>query len=304
MCEGVSADNRNPAGTTRLSPELRLNPDQPAPGLRGSRSGTKLPHSLAASAGRVVLRPPRSPRRIPSSGASGAPRETEVPAPPPPLLVAARILARTPAREEADRFPAAAALGRQVLDADGHPGSAGLRRRQAPQVRLRLGGIIAAEAAERRRSERGQAHRAPAPGPGTRGGPGRAAAAREAVLRANWRGGRPPRLRPPPPSPRLRSPVLGRLWLRRRHRLRPGASPASSPRVAARPAKWPWKVSRGGAERPVSSGDPRGRERMGLRPRLSAGAQVGSGRAATVVLAPLSGIPRLARKSCRLCLSE
>ena len=88
-----------------------------------------------------------------------------------------------------------------------------------------------------------------------------------------------------------------------RRRLPPRRFPSCVPQVAARPAKWPWRVSRGGAERPVSSGDTRGERGWGSGLAFSPGAQVGSERAATVVLAPPQPVPRLARKAA-VCVSR
>jgi hypothetical protein len=57
----------------------------------------------------------------------------------------------------------------------------GWRRRGLQLLLRRLGGDHRGGGGGAAVSERRRAHRAPAPGPGTRGGPGRAAPAREAV---------------------------------------------------------------------------------------------------------------------------
>lgn len=180
--------------------------DQPAPGRSAApRSGTKLPRGLAASAGRVVVRPPPSPRRdsVRPKGPRGRPGDGGGPLPGAPaaahLFSTLRILWRTPAREEADRLPpplpSAGRFSMVVTTWFGGAGGGGW-------CGCGSGGIIAAEAAARRRSERGRAHRAPAPDPGTRGGPGRATAARGGGAAGQpARRGTPPRLRPPPPPP-------------------------------------------------------------------------------------------------------
>lgn len=241
----------------RLSPNSRLGPA----GARALRGSTGLPapgqscRGLSASAGRVVARSPQSPRtRLrPSQRASGPPGgwrgpRAGRPQPQPRAPAAAhlfstlRILWRTPAREEADRLPppplpSAGRFSMVVTTWFGGAGGGG-----CSCCCCGSGGIIAAEAAARRRSERCWAHRAPAPGPGTRGGLCRAAAARGggAACQAARRGGtrgygrrrrRPARhshlsspsvrtLAPPPPPP---APAL----------------PEPRPQVPARPAKWP-----------------------------------------------------------------
>lgn len=151
--------------------------DQPEPGAPGLPAPGQSCHGLFASAGRVVARSPQGPRpRLRPKGPRLRRGDREISRPRAPaaahLFSTLRILWRTPAREEAERLPppplpSAGRFSMVVTTWFGGAGGGG-----CSCCCCGSGGIILAEAAARRRSEGGRTHRAPAPGPGTRGGPG------------------------------------------------------------------------------------------------------------------------------------
>lgn len=312
MCEGVSADNRNPAGTTPPLPELPPRtsrspaaPRLPAPGQSCRAASLPAPGASSSALPRLPAATPSVPKGL------GAARETEgvpCPAPPPPLTCSALCGssgARRPGRRRTGfrrRCPRPAGSRWWSPHGSAGPaaaaGAAAARGGSSRRRRRRGGDQNAAGRIARRLRTRERAE-----DPAGRPRPG------EAVLPANQRGGGRPRgygrrrrrrpargsllssprartLAPPPPPPP--APVLPQL--------RPPSR--GTPREVAVEG-----VARGRRAAGQLRRSPR-RERMGLRPRLFSwcpgrlGASGDSGAGA-------ASAGSLARsESCRLCLSE
>lgn len=306
---GCECKHRAPGRQSPASPQL---PPRTSGRSRAPRSGTKLPRplqerrvrcrrvysvSLATTSSQRASRPPGGGGGLPGTpglaSAALAPRPATA-----HLFNTLRILWRTPAREEADRLPpppppSAGRFSIVVTTWFGGAGGDGCSCCCGGS-----GGIIAAEAAARRRSEHSPAHRAPAPGPGTRRGPGGRPRPGESVLPAKLRGGEAPAATlPPPPSPPL-SPLQSQ-----------GAHPRLA--AASRPSSSREASPSPGTPREVAvKGVARDRRAAGCRRRPPR--REGTGLPASPSLPSLRsslGERRLSlsptrSESCRLCLTE
>lgn len=310
-CRHTAAGRQTPP-LPELPPRTSRQPGRP----RAARSGTKLPRPPSRRGARrrqvssVSLGRDSVPRGLRAAGGPARPR-ARLPQPSLRAPAAAhlfstlRILWRTPALEEADRLPppplpSAGRFSMVVTTWFGGAGGGGCSCCCGGS-----GGIIAAEAAARRRSEPSRAHRAPARSPGTRKGPGRAAAAREAVLPAKRRGREVPAATAAAAAAQPAthsSPVLVRAPFLRRRLLPPrlfqsrSPSPGTPREVAAKGAARGRRAARRLGRAP-------GREGMGLRALPSLPAPRSSPGERRSCAGTASTCPPLARKAA-VCVSR
>lgn len=303
MCEGVSADTQQPSSKPRLSPNSRLGPAG-SPGAPGLPALGQSCQGLPAGAGRVVASSPQPPSAATQSqGAAGGPGETRGRA---PAALAPRPRRRSPVQHFADPLAhaspggggqaaaataAAAALGRQVLDGGHHMVRRGWRRRLQLLLR-RLGGDHRGRGggAAAIRTQPGASCAGSGPGNTQRTWPGGRGPGRRRCLRS----GEAPAATAAAAQPATHSsPVPVRApSLRRRRRLPARLFPSRVPK------SWhaPRSGREGGRAPPPScpSAQETSTERADGGPgfAFSPGAQVVSGRAAAVVLAPPQPVPR------------
>nr|CAI9701856.1 unnamed protein product [Rangifer tarandus platyrhynchus] len=308
VCEGVSADNRNPAGTTPPLPELPPRtsrrpgaPRLPAPGQSGRAASPPARGASSSALPGLRAATPSVPKGL------GAARETEgvpCPAPPPPLTCSALCGssgARRPGRRRTGfrhrRCPRPAGSRWWSPHGSAGPaaaaGAAAARGGSSRRRRRRGGDQNAAGRIARRLRARERAE-----DPAGRPRPG------EAVLPANQRGGGGPR------GYGRRRPARGSLLSSPRARtLAPPPPPAPAlPQLRPPSRGTPREVAVEGVARGRQAAGqlrrPPRRERMGLRPRLLSRcpgrlrASGDSGAGAASARSPARS------ESCRLCLSE
>lgn len=282
-----------------LPPRTSRHPGAPGLPALGQSCAASPPARGAWSPGvlslpRPRLRPKGPPGRRGDGGDPGPVARSPCPTPPPrsPVQHFADPLAHASPRGGGQAAAAAAALGRQVLDGGHHMVRRGWRRRLQLLLR-RLGGDHrgGGGGAAAIRTQPGASRAGSGPGNAQRSRPGGRGPGKRRCLRGG-EAGRHPRLRPPPPSPPL-TPLPSRCAQPRAAAAAacPGSSRAASPSPGTPREVAAKGVARGRGAAGRLRRPPR-REGMGVRVSLLSRAQVFSGLAAAVVLAPPPPVPR------------